>query len=107
MRHTIRVGIMLAGALLLAGVVVVLQSRPVQAQQAHASLLRSDPAEGSVVTSPPSAVCLWFSELAQPVGQSIVVLSPTGTAIQNGVLSTHGTQLCIPVKISATGTYLV
>lgn len=98
---------MLVGALLLVSVVVVLQSQPVQAQQLHASLLRSDPVEGSVLASPPSAVCLWFSEIAQPVGQSIVVLSPSGTATQDGVLSTHGTQLCIPVKISTAGTYLV
>jgi copper transport protein len=98
---------MLVIVLLLASVMVVLQSKPVQAQQLHASLLRSEPVAGSVLASPPSAVCLWFSEIAQPVGQSIVVLSPTGTPIQDGALSIHGTQLCIPVKISTAGTYLV
>jgi copper transport protein len=98
---------MLVGALLLASVVVVLQSKPVQAQQSHASLLRSDPVAGSVLASPPSVVCLWFSEIAQPVGQSIVVLSPTGTATQYGILSIHGAELCTPVKISTAGTYLV
>jgi len=51
-------------------------TRPVQAQLYHALLLRSDPAQDSVLGKAPVVIRLWFSEPFLFVGQAITVYAP-------------------------------
>jgi methionine-rich copper-binding protein CopC len=58
-----RVCIVILGAVLL----FCVQTAPVFAHTAHAILLHSTPQDGSVLTTPPTMVQLWFSEPVQIV----------------------------------------
>src|SRR3954465_15794004 len=60
-----------------AGVLVAL-SLPAGPASAHADLLRTDPAAGTVVDRLPAAVTLTFDEQVQPVAGQIQVIAPDG-----------------------------
>ncbi|HTK10136.1 MAG TPA: copper resistance protein CopC [Ktedonobacteraceae bacterium] len=80
---------------------------PVEAGARHAIVLRSQPAEGSTQATGPQNICLWFSESAQPVGESISVLAPDGKSVETGKLHVRGAQFCVPISLHASGSYLV
>ncbi|GAA5006437.1 copper resistance protein CopC [Kitasatospora paranensis] len=51
---------------------------------AHAALLATDPAQGAVVATAPTAVTLTFSEGVSLAADSVRVLDPAGKAVDNG-----------------------
>ncbi|HZR41257.1 MAG TPA: copper resistance protein CopC [Ktedonobacteraceae bacterium] len=73
----------------------------------HAILQRTDPLEGSVLSRPPTSVCLWFSEPVQLVGPSVTVLALSGINVEQGAVRVQGAVLCVPIHITAEGSYLV
>ncbi|HEX3643485.1 MAG TPA: copper resistance CopC family protein, partial [Ktedonobacteraceae bacterium] len=100
-------GVLPMSAFLLASIIALSQQRSALARPLHAALLRSEPGVGSVVLSSPAQVCLWFSEAVQPVGESIIVLDPTGVVVQHGRLRIQETEACIPMRTTISGTYLL
>jgi copper transport protein len=76
--------------------------------QAHAALVKSTPAAGTVVPDPPTEVVLTFSEPISPVNDKIRVLGPDGDRADTGKPEANGTVLTIKLKENlARGTYLV
>jgi copper transport protein len=93
---------------------------------AHASFVRSDPADpcgpvaaprlpaadprcetGLVLDQPPSTVRITFSEPVQTVGRGIRVVSPSGKAIQQGKAVAEGDGASVAVDATEQGTYVV
>lgn len=75
---------------------------------AHAALLRSTPAAGSVVQEAPTEVVLTFSEPVSPVNDKIRVIGPDGKRVDDGKPVADGPALKIKLKDGlARGTYLV
>jgi len=77
---------------------------------AHAELLRSDPASGSVLSTAPQQVKLWFSEPIEPVPDSITVKTATGPRVDRGAASVSSDDRSVletRVEIAAPGTYVV
>jgi copper transport protein len=75
--------------------------------QAHARVVASFPQDGTVTSGSPAGIHLWFSEPVQPVGPGIIVLSPSGRRMVVGKLHADGTELWLPLRAEAPGTYLV
>jgi copper transport protein len=74
---------------------------------AHAQLLQTDPAAGSVVAAAPSQVTLVFSEPVTPAGFGVHVYSPSGEQVA-GTLVQRGAVLIAPLPGAAQhGTYVV
>jgi methionine-rich copper-binding protein CopC len=48
---------------------------------AHADLLRSDPAENSMLDVAPAQINLWFSEPSEPACSEITVLFEDGSSV--------------------------
>ena len=81
---------------------------PAGAAQAHAALIRTSPAQGSIVTSAPSEIVVTFSEVVQPVATRIMVIAPDGKRIDSGSPRVQGDDMHIPVRTNVPGgTYLV
>ena len=81
---------------------------PAGAAQAHAALIRTSPAQGSIVTSAPSEIVITFSEVVQPVPTRITVIAPDGKRIDSGNPRVQGDDMHIPVRTNVPGgTYLV
>ncbi len=97
-------GLLLAALLLLGGLALAPSA---EAQALHAALLRSDPADQSVLSVAPEHVALWFSEPVQTVGPSITVLAPSGRQVSSGSVSNRNGLLQVSVDARLTGTYLV
>jgi copper transport protein len=78
---------------------------------AHAMLTGSDPAAGSVLTSPPSTVDLTFSEAVTLTPDSLRVFGPDGDRVDDGPVGrAHGDAATAAVGLRANlsaGTYLV
>ncbi len=91
-----------------AGIVVAL-SLPAGPANAHADLLRTDPASGSVVQSLPQAVTLTFSEDVQPVVSQMQVIAPDGSRADDERVSEEATSTVrIPLRTDGPdGTYAV
>lgn len=51
---------------------------------AHNALLGTDPADGSTVETPPTAITLTFDQPAQALGTEVVVLGPDGATVSTG-----------------------
>jgi copper transport protein len=81
---------------------------PAGPAQAHAALLGSVPAPGSIVGTSPTEIVITFSEAVSVVSGRVQVLAPDGKRI-SGTASTTGSTLRIPVRKAAQplGTYLV
>jgi copper transport protein len=96
------------GTGILVGVLVAL-SLPAGPASAHADLLRTDPASGTVVDSLPAAVTLTFSEAVQPVVAQIRVIAPDGSPAGSGRISTAAAPTVrIPLRTGGPrGTYAV
>jgi copper transport protein len=75
---------------------------------AHAALIGSNPAPGSVIGSSPTEITITFSEHVTPVEGRVQVLSPDGKRISGTPVAT-GVLLRIPVRKAdrPLGTYLV
>jgi copper transport protein len=97
-------GLLLAALLLLGGLALAPSA---EARALHATLLRSAPADQSVLDVAPQRVALWFSEPVQTAGPSITVLSPAGRQLSSGNVSNRNGLLQVSVDARLTGTYLV
>ena len=78
--------------------------------QAHAVLVRADPAPGSVVGSAPGMVRIWLSEPVQAPPDAVVVTGPDGARVDGGdarVAADDATQLQVTLTANAPGTYEV
>src|SRR5258708_13675917 len=104
-----RRGFVLFAVLLLAGCAVLVpnQASRVFAQAFHAVLIHSDPAEGSVLATPPETLQLWFTEPVQLVEPSLTIYGPSGGIIEQGTVQELNGEVSVPFKASADGTYLV
>jgi putative copper export protein/methionine-rich copper-binding protein CopC len=81
---------------------------PAGAAQAHAAVIRTSPAQGSIVTTAPSEIVITFSEVVQPVPPRITVIAPDGKRIDSGSPRVQGDDLHVPVRTDVPGgTYLV
>jgi len=58
--------------------------------QAHANLLRAQPAENAVVAQSPAEVHLWFSEAVELRFSRVQVIDPAGKRYDNDDLHNHG-----------------
>jgi copper transport protein len=92
--------------LLIAGLAALLG--PASPASAHAALLSSNPAPGSIVGASPSEVTITFSEAITPVAGRVQVLAPDGKRL-SGPATAAGAVLHIPVRRAdqPLGTYLV
>jgi copper transport protein len=81
---------------------------PASPAGAHAALLTSSPAPGSIVGQSPIEVTVTFSEAITPVQDRVQVLAPDGKRI-SGTATATGAVLHIPVRRAdrPLGTYLV
>jgi copper transport protein len=81
---------------------------PAAPADAHAALLASSPAPGSVVGASPAEVTVTFTEPVAPVAGRIQVIAPDGERI-SGTPTARGAVLTIPVRRAdrPLGTYLV
>jgi copper transport protein len=96
-----------AGFGLLFGLLAVLLG-PASPASAHAALVASDPASGSVVPDVPNKVTLTFSESVQIVNGKIQVLAPDGSRADQGAPQQDGGTITIPLRTGGgRGTYLV
>jgi len=81
---------------------------PASPASAHAALLGSNPAPGSVIGESPTEITITFSESVTVVADRVQVLAPDGKRI-SGPAMTRGAVLHIPVRKAdrPLGTYLV
>jgi copper transport protein len=95
---------LLAAALIALGVLLV----PASPAFAHAALVGSTPAPGSVIGTSPTEIVVTFSEAITAVTGRVQVLDPDGKRI-SGTPSVSGATLRIPVRRAGQplGTYLV
>jgi copper transport protein len=77
------------------------------AVSAHAQLIGSDPAAGSVLATAPATVTLVFSEGVTPAGRGISVYAPDGRLAQSGSAAAHGARLTVQLNTAPEGTYAV
>jgi copper transport protein len=93
--------------LLFVGLALILALAP-RAAWAHAVLFGSDPTPDAVLSAPPAAVSLTFSESVIPAGKAIQVYTPAGRQVA-GDVRVVGHVLSAPISSSATeaGTYVV
>ena len=95
----------MARRLLVVGLALALALYP-RAAAAHALLLGSDPSPDAVLTIPPAAITLTFTETVIPVGKAIEVYSPGGRQLA-GPARAVGHTLTAPISSTETGTYVV
>lgn len=81
---------------------------PARAASAHAELVATDPADGSVVDQAPEALTMQFSEGVSVRPDGIRVLDATGERVDAGSASADGSDVTVPLdgKV-ADGTYVV
>jgi copper transport protein len=70
---------------------------PASPASAHAALLGSVPAPGSVIGTSPTEILVTFSEAVTPVSGRVQVLDPEGRRI-SGEATASGAVLRIPVR---------
>ncbi|QSB13772.1 copper resistance protein CopC/CopD [Natronosporangium hydrolyticum] len=100
-----RLASVLGGLVLGAFVAVGLLAAPASA---HANLLGTDPANGSVVSQPPEQIVLTFSEPVRLIPDRITVVAPDGEPVPLGEPRVEGTDVVVPVeRVTTMGTYLV
>jgi copper transport protein len=96
-----------AGAGTLFGLLGVLLG-PAAPASAHAALVASDPASGTVVPDAPNRVTLTFSESVQLLSGKIQVLAPDGSRADQGEPENTGSTVTVPLRNGGgRGTYLV
>jgi copper transport protein len=81
---------------------------PASPASAHAALVASDPASGTVVPDAPNKVTLTFSESVQLISGKVQVLAPDGSRADQGPPQQDGATVTIPLRTGGgRGTYLV
>src|SRR3954464_7832397 len=81
---------------------------PASPASAHAALVASDPANGTIVPDAPNKVSLTFSESVQLITGKIQVLAPDGSRADQGDPQQTGNTVTIPLRSGGgRGTYLV
>ncbi|WP_426572009.1 copper resistance CopC/CopD family protein [Aquihabitans sp. McL0605] len=92
-----------------AGALVLLASLiPAMAASAHAELLSTDPADGSVVAKAPDVVTMQFSENVSLRPDGVRVLDAQGKRVDSGAASASGADVSVPLQGGlADGTYVV
>ncbi|GAA2633474.1 hypothetical protein Adu01nite_13850 [Paractinoplanes durhamensis] len=95
---------LLAAVLIALGALVL----PASPASAHAALIGSTPAPGSIIGASPTEIVVTFSEAVTPVDGRVQVLDPDGKRI-SGTPTASGAVLRIPVRRAGQplGTYLV
>src|SRR5690242_7689390 len=90
-------------------VICVLAVLPATPARAHAALIASTPAQGTIVQYQPTQIDLSFSEPITPVVDKIRVIGPDGQRWDRGTARAEGTELHIPITedMLLYGTYLV
>src|SRR6266705_884369 len=71
------------------------------ASEAHAILLRSDPAKDAVLPVPPTQVHMWFSEALNPAFSTVVVVNGANTRVDIGnalVSPSDSTEMDVTLK---------
>ena len=71
-----------AAAIPLVLLVLAALAWPAYVAEAHAELLRTDPANGEELAAAPSAIQLWFSENISPAGDAIRLLDASGREVK-------------------------
>lgn len=88
--------------------VAVAVGGPAEPAAAHANLIGSDPANGTVLSEPPERVILRFSESVRLIPDRIVVVGPDGEVVPGDAPSAAGSEVTVPVAENKDiGTYLV
>jgi copper transport protein len=91
----------------LAGLFLLLGLAPAPAA-AHANLLDTNPANGTILNEMPAQVVLTFSEPVRLIPDRIVVIAPDGEPVDTGEITADGPVVTIPIEGGgARGTYLV
>lgn len=81
---------------------------PASPASAHAVLVASDPANGTIVPDAPNKITLNFSESVQLLSGKIQVLAPDGSRADQGDPTADGGTVSIPLRSGGgRGTYLV
>ncbi len=81
---------------------------PAAPASAHAVLVNSDPASGTIVPDAPNKITLNFSESVQLLSGKIQVLAPDGSRADQGEPTVDGGAVTIPLRSGGgRGTYLV
>ncbi|NMO50795.1 copper resistance protein CopC/CopD [Actinoplanes sp. TBRC 11911] len=81
---------------------------PAGPASAHAALVASDPANGTIVPDAPNKVTLTFSESIQLIPGKIQVLAPDSSRADAGNPTSDGSAVTIPLRSGGgRGTYLV
>lgn len=81
---------------------------PAAPASAHAALVASDPASGTIVPDAPNKITLTFSESVQLISGKIQVLAPDGSRADQGEPQSNGNTVVIPLRSGGgRGTYLV
>ncbi|XVV17573.1 copper resistance CopC/CopD family protein [Actinoplanes sp. CA-131856] len=81
---------------------------PAAPASAHAALVNSDPANGTIVPDAPNKVTLTFSESVQLLSGKIQVLAPDSSRADQGEPTVDGGTVTIPLRSGGgRGTYLV
>lgn len=102
-----RLGKAVLAALTLFAVAAFVAPPAAHAQALHARVVQSNPADGSVLATPPTMVRLLFSEPVQIAGQPITVLDPSGKEVERGPVHVTAQALETAVDAEVQGTYLV
>jgi len=92
-------------ALAAAGAALALVALSATPASAHASLVRSSPANGSTVTSAPSRVTLTFDDAITRA--AIVVTDSTGHRVDRGATRVVGTVAAVDVDLADAGRYAI
>jgi copper transport protein len=99
--------VLTAGAGVLFGLLCVLLG-PADPASAHAALVASDPASGTVLPDAPNRVRLTFSESVQLLPDKIQVLAPDGSRADQGEPQSSGKTVTVLLRSGGgRGTYLV
>jgi len=81
---------------------------PASPAQAHAKLIKTNPAQGAILPVPPAAVEVFFSEAISPVNDKIRIVGPDGQRADDAKPVVDGAVLRLKLKEGAgRGTYLV
>jgi copper resistance protein C len=77
------------------------------AAQAHAFLVHASPGAGAVLTAPPKAVVLDFSEELEPAFSSVAVTDDRNRNVSASRILSNGREMALPLPALGPGDYTV
>jgi copper transport protein len=95
------------GLVLVALVAVLAVVLPAGPAAAHASLIRSDPVDGTVLPQAPDQVVFTFNETVRLTGQPIAVYDADGRQIDSAATASGSEVTVVPEEELTDGTYVV